>query len=263
MFYFVGLGLYDERDISVKGVEALKKVDAVYAEFYTAKLFGGSISSLERIIGHEIKILTREEVEEENIPINDAKNRDVAFLSAGDPLIATTHSEMLIEAKRSGIETMVIHSSSILSAAPGIAGLQAYKFGKVTTIPFTEENYFPHSPYMAIKSNMESKLHTLVLLDIRAHEDRYMTANQAMEYLLQVESELNEKVADDDTVVVVVARAGSENPVVRADKIKNLLGIDFGGPLHCLMIPVDLHFMEAEALVELAGAPKELFNDLI
>jgi diphthamide biosynthesis methyltransferase len=41
MFYFIGLGLYDERDISVKGIEALKKVDAVYAEFYTARLFGG------------------------------------------------------------------------------------------------------------------------------------------------------------------------------------------------------------------------------
>ena len=147
------------------------------------------------MIDCEIKILTREEVEEENLPIKDAQKRDVAFLSAGDPLIATTHSEMLIEAKKLGIETSVIHSSSILSAAPGLAGLQAYKFGKVTTIPFTEENFFPHSPYMAIKANMESELHTLVLLDIRAHEDRYMTANQGLEYLLLVESELGEKVA--------------------------------------------------------------------
>ncbi len=263
MFYFIGLGLYDERDISVKGIEALKNVEAVYAEFYTAKLFGGNINSLEEQIDCEIKILTREEVEEENLPIKDAQKRDVAFLSAGDPLIATTHSEMLIEAKKLGIETSVIHSSSILSAAPGLAGLQAYKFGKVTTIPFTEENFFPHSPYMAIKANMESELHTLVLLDIRAHEDRYMTANQGLEYLLLVESELGERVASDETIVVVVARAGSENPVVRADKIKNLIDVDFGGPLHCLMMPADLHFMEAEALVALAGAPRELFKDFI
>jgi diphthine synthase len=263
MFYFIGLGLYDERDISVKGIEALKKVDVVYAEFYTAKLFGGSISSLEKSIGCEIKILTREEVEEENLPLKDAQTKNVGFLSAGDPLIATTHSEMLIEAKKLGIKTSVIHSSSILSAAPGIAGLQAYKFGKVTTIPFTEKNFFPHSPYMVIKANMESELHTLVLLDIRAHENRYMTANQGLEYLLHVESEQGSKVTDEDTVVVVVARAGSENPVVMADKIKNLLDVDFGGPLHCLMIPADLHFMEAEALVALAGAPKELFKDFV
>ena len=263
MFYFIGLGLYDERDVSVKGIDALKKVDAVYAEFYTARLFGGSISSLEDMIGCKIQILTREEVEEENIPLKDAQNRNVAFLSAGDPLIATTHSEMLIEARKLGLETNVIHSSSILSAAPGIAGLQAYKFGKVTTIPFTEKNFFPHSPYTAIKSNMDSELHTLVLLDIRAHEDRYMTANQGMEYLMRVESELGANVADENSVIVVVARAGSKNPVVRADKIKNLIGVDFGGPLHCLMIPADLHFMEAEALIALAGAPKELFKDYI
>ena len=75
MFYFVGLGLYDDMDISVKGVEALKKVDAVYAEFYTARLFGGSIGALEDRIGIKINILTREEVEEENLPIKDAKNR--------------------------------------------------------------------------------------------------------------------------------------------------------------------------------------------
>ena len=99
-FILLVLGLYDEKDISFKGVEALKKVDAVYAEFYTAKLFGGSISSLEDMIGNEIKILTREEVEEENLPLKEAKIKDVAFLSAGDPLIATTHSEMLIEAKK-------------------------------------------------------------------------------------------------------------------------------------------------------------------
>jgi diphthine synthase len=70
-------------------------------------------------------------------------------------------------------------------------------------------------------------------------------------------------VACEDTIVVVVARAGSKNPLVRADKIKNLIEFDFGGPLHCLMIPADLHFMEAEALVKLADAPKELFKDLI
>jgi diphthine synthase len=249
VLYFIGLGLYDEMDISLKGVEALKKVDLVYAEFFTSKLFGGSISSLEEMIDNNVQVLTREEVEEDNIPLKEAKTREVAFLSAGDPLIATTHSDMMIEAKKHGIETTVIHSSSILSAAPGISGLQAYKFGKVTTIPFTEENYFPHSPYHAIRSNMNYKLHTLVLLDIRAHEDRYMTANQGMDYLLKVENELGDKVATEDTVAVVVARAGSQKPVVRADKIKKLLDENFGGPLHCLMIPSEMHFMEAEALV--------------
>jgi diphthine synthase len=261
MLYFIGLGLYDAGDISMKGAEALKNVDAIYAEFYTARLFGTNISALEEMLGVEITILTREQVEEENIPLKEAETRDVAFVSAGDPLIATTHSDLMIEARKKGIETRVIHSSSILSAAPGIAGLQAYKFGKVTTIPFPEENYFPHSPYLALKENMNSKLHTLVLLDIRAHEDRYMTANQGLEYLMRVEFERGENLISGDTLAVVIARAGADKPVVRADKIEKLLNEDFGGPLHCLMIPGDLHFMEAEALVVLGGAPQEILEE--
>ena len=58
---------------------------------------------LRKLVGSPIKILTREEVEEENIPLKNAEMNDVAFLIAGDPLIATTHSEMLIQAKKNGI----------------------------------------------------------------------------------------------------------------------------------------------------------------
>lgn len=261
MLYFIGLGLYDEKDISLKGIEALKRVEAVYAEFYTARLFGGNIKSLEEMLGIDIEVLSREKVEEENIPIIQAKTRDVAFLSAGDPLVATTHTDMMIQAKKAGIKTTVIHSSSILSAAPGIAGLQAYKFGKVTTIPFSQENYFPHSPYLVIKDNLKYEMHTLVLLDIQAHLDRYMTANQGLDYLMKVEREREEDVICEDTLVVVVARAGATEPVVRADKIKKLLKEDFGGPLHCLIVPSKLHFVEAEALVVLGGAPKSIIED--
>ena len=260
MLYFIGLGLFDEKDISIKGLEALKSADIVYAEFYTAGLFGTTISAFEELLGRKVEILTREQVEEETIPINNAQDKDVAFLIAGDPLIATTHTDMMMDAKKRGIETMVIHSSSILSAAPGISGLQAYKFGKVTTVPFPEENYFPHSPYLAIKTNLEYDAHTLVLLDIRAHENRYMTANEGLEYLLRVEKDRNEDVISESSLAVVIARAGSEKPVVRADKIKNLLKEDFGGPLHCLIIPSKMHFMEAEYLVAMAGAPEDILD---
>jgi len=260
MLYFIGLGLYDEKDISLKGIEALKNVDNIYAEFYTANLFGTTLSAVEEIISKEIRVLTREEVEEYNIPLNAAMEKDVAFLVAGDPLIATTHTDMMIEAKKNNIETTVIHSSSILSAAPGLAGLQAYKFGKVTTIPFPEENYFPHSPYLAIKANIELDAHTLVLLDIRADENRYMGANEGLKYLLKVEKDRKENVLSEDSLAVVIARAGSDKPVIRADKIKTLISEDFGGPLHSLIIPGKLHFMESEYLVRICGAPEEFLE---
>ncbi|MEN4005755.1 MAG: diphthine synthase [Methanobacteriaceae archaeon] len=260
MLYFIGLGLYDEKDISLKGIEALKKVDDVYAEFYTANLFGTTLSAIEEIISKEIRVLTREEVEEYNILLNAAMEKDVAFLVAGDPLIATTHTDMMIEAKKINIKTTVIHSSSILSAAPGLAGLQAYKFGKVTTIPFPEENYFPHSPYFTIKTNMELDAHTLVLLDIKTHENRYMTANEGLEYLLKVEEDRKENILSENSLAVVIARAGSDKPVVRADRIKALMGENFGGPLHCLIIPGKLHFMESEYLVRICNAPEEFLK---
>ena len=38
MLYIIGLGLADERDISVKGLEVVRKVDRVYLEAYTAIL---------------------------------------------------------------------------------------------------------------------------------------------------------------------------------------------------------------------------------
>lgn len=175
--------------------------------------------------------------------------------------MATTHSDILMEARKKGIKTRVIHASSILSAAPGIAGLQAYKFGKVTTIPRPEANYFPHSPYHVINENRKMGLHTLVLLDIQAHRDYYMAANEGLEYLLRVEDERKGGLISDDTLAVVIARAGSREPLVRAGPIRKLVDEDFGGPLHCIIIPADLHFLEAEGLVILGGAPENILED--
>jgi diphthine synthase len=43
-----------------------------------------------------------------------------------------------------------------------------------------------------------------------------------------------------------------------ANTIGFLKDKDFGPPLHTLVIPGNLHFMEVEALVKLAGLPGEL-----
>jgi len=46
---FVGLGLFDEDDISVKGLKAIENADAIYAEFNTSKLIGTTIEKLEGV----------------------------------------------------------------------------------------------------------------------------------------------------------------------------------------------------------------------
>ncbi|MGB4611919.1 MAG: diphthine synthase [Methanothermobacter thermautotrophicus] len=263
MLYIIGLGLYDENDISIKGLRAIEDCDEVYAEFYTAMLQGSSLSAIERRIGRSVKVLGRGEIEEERIPIERALELDVALLVAGDPLVATTHTELLIDAHRRGIETRVIHSSSIISAAPGLAGLQAYKFGRIITIPFTSDNYFPTSPYTNIGENLKAGSHSLVLLDIEAHRNRYMTASEGLRYLLKASEKLDDDTISGENLAVVIARAGSEKPLVRADKIATLVEEDFGDPLHCLVVPAGLHFIEADYLVEIAGAPRAVVERMI
>ena len=265
MFYLVGLGLFDEKDISLKGIETLKNVDKIYAEFFTSRLFGSNFESIENVIGNEIIVLDRTQVEEESIFLKEAKGMDVALITGGDPLIATTHSDFLVECAMDNIDFEVIHGSSILSSAPAISGLQAYKFGKVTSIQFPEleYNYFPKSPYIAIEENLKNDMHSLVLLDIQAHKDKYMTINQGLENLMTIRDSLErEGLINEDTLAIGIARVGSKDNIVKAGYIRDLLDYDFGGPLHCIVIPSKLHIVEAEYLVEVADGPKEILEDL-
>ena len=131
MFYLVGLGLFDAKDISLKGLECLKSVDKIYAEFFTSRLFGSSFDEIEAQIGKKIEVLVRNEVEEESKFLDEAIDSDVALITGGDPLIATTHSDFLVQCSKKGIDYEVIHGSSILSSAPAISGLQGYKLVKL------------------------------------------------------------------------------------------------------------------------------------
>ncbi|HLN88943.1 MAG TPA: diphthine synthase, partial [Candidatus Binatia bacterium] len=51
------------------------------------------------------------------------------------------------------------------------------------------------------------------------------------------------------------ARAGSDNPTLKADFIRNLASFDFGEPPFSLIFPGELHFMEVESLIAFANAP--------
>jgi diphthine synthase len=252
---FVGLGLYDETDISLKGLQELRQCDEVFAEFYTAKLGQFDKKSFEKLIGKKIEVLSRVETEKGDKIINAAMKNSVVFVTCGDPMIATTHVELRLRALRQGIPTMIIHSSSIATAVPGLLGLQNYKFGRTTTLAFTEKDYFPTSPYSVIYANKKIGLHTLVLLDIQSEKNRYMTANEGFEILLKMEEKLKKHLFDDDPIACVVARAGAPDPVIVADALSVLQKKDFGPPLHTIVIPGTLHFMEIEALELCAGLP--------
>ena len=87
-----------------------------------------------------------------------------------------------------------------------------------------------------------------------------MTAAEGCRLLLRYEEERHEGALGPETLACVVARAGSPDCVRRAGSLADLARGDFGGPLHCIVLPGQLHFMEAEALAALAGAPKGLLE---
>ena len=256
---FVGLGLHDERDVSLRGLEKIRDVEKVFAEFYTSLMPGLSLQRLEELVGGEVFVVSRRSLEEEEgrVILREAREGRVAFLVPGDPLIATTHVDLRIRAEREGIRTRVIHGSSIISAVMGLSGLQNYKYGRSVTIPFPE-GFVSETPYRVIRENRERGLHTLCFLDVKAEEGRYMTVKEGLEALLEVEKRRRRGVITRRTLVVGVARAGSEAPVVKAGYLGEVMEYEFGAPPHTLVFPGRLHFMEAEALVTLAGAPEEI-----
>jgi diphthine synthase len=256
------MGLWDHDGISLSGLRSAREADEVCAEFYTSVMPGLSLSRLERRIGRKITVLTRHDLEEDedNKIMKLAKNRKMALLVPGDPLAATTHIALRLRAFELGIETRIIHSASIFSAAPSLTGLQHYKFGKTVTIPLARQGFLPLSPYDAILENLSRGLHTLILLDLDVETGEYLTINKALSMLLEIEATKKSNAFKKDRLSIGVAHVGSPNPIVRCDFIQSLMDFDFGGPPHSLIIPGELHFMEAETLVKMFGAPESILR---
>jgi diphthine synthase len=161
MLYLVGLGLHDENDISLKGLQALKQSDRVYLESYTS-FFNGSLERLSTLCGKDVIPLKRSDLEE-HPEENVLKPGEVSLLVLGDPLVATTHSDIILRAEKLKIPVKVIHSSSVYSAV-GETGLQNYKFGRTISLAYPEPNHFATSPYDYLKENKMRGLHTLAYL---------------------------------------------------------------------------------------------------
>ena len=245
--YFIGIGLNDEKDISIKGLEIVKKSDFVYLENYTAKI-NCNISYLENLYGKKIILADRKlvEMDAEKTILAHAKEKEVSFLVVGDVFSATTHMDLYLRAKKSGIKTRVIHNASVFTAI-GITGLQLYNFGKTTSIPFLNENI--ETPYDALKLNQKNNMHTLFLLDVKEGSNNSLFVNDAIRYLLKVEIKRGERVINDNSLCVGCAKLGSLDQIIKAGKAKDLLKYDFKGGMHSLIVPAkNLHFMEEEAL---------------
>lgn len=197
-----------------------------------------------------------------------AKDKEVAFLVVGDPFGATTHTDLILRAKESGVKVQVVHNASIMNAI-GCAGLQLYQFGETVSIPYWTDTWKPDSFYDKMQANQEHGLHTLCLLDIKVKEPtleslmkkkreymppKFMSVSEAADQLLQIvamkREQGEEKLAyDENSLFVGLARVGHDTQAIVACSLKEMKECDLGAPLHSLILPFkELHPIEKEYL---------------
>ncbi|KAF9471678.1 Diphthine synthase [Pholiota conissans] len=271
MFYIIGLGLSDEQDVTLRGLNAIKGAARVYLEAYTSILMIDK-ERLEAFYEKPIILADRDMVETQSDEIlAGAKTEDVALLVVGDPFGATTHTDIILRARKLSIPTRVIHNASIMNAA-GACGLQLYNFGQTVSLVFFTETWRPDSFYDRIKENWTLGTHTLVLLDIKVKEQseenlargrkifeppRYMTIPTAVSQLISTEEERGEGVlSPSTTLAIALSRVGGgvDHERIVAGTLQELLDAPpemFGSPLHSLvLVGKRVHPLE----VEYAGA---------
>jgi diphthine synthase len=247
MLSLVGLGLNDEKDLTLKGLDIAKKAKKVYIELYTG-YWHGNLKNLDKIVGKKISVLKRKDLEDDSGKIlAEAKKSDIVIFVQGDPLVATTHGSLILDARKMKIKTRIIHNASIVSAIAE-TGLHLYKFGQIVTIPFPEKTNGipPQSVYDIISRNKLAGLHTLCLLDVVADEKRYMLPQDAVKILLELEKKNGKKVFTENTEVIVAEKLGSDKPIIKYKRAEEMLILKFESYPAVLIIPGKLHFTERE-----------------
>eukprot|EP00834_Sanchytrium_tribonematis_P004758 NODE_252_length_11723_cov_1.965933.p7 type:complete len:283 gc:universal NODE_252_length_11723_cov_1.965933:8633-7785(-) len=259
MLYLIGLGLGDVEDISVKALNIIKKADKVVLEHYTS-ILQSNVKELESVYQIKVDVADRQNIEENPSFLEDAQSMEVCLLVVGDPFSATTHSDLLLRAYEMNIEVKIIHNASIINSV-GSCGISLYHYGQIVSIPFWQGNWQPESFYEKIESNLSQKLHTLCLLDIKVKEPtweslakgkpeylppRYMTVNTAIEQLLDISEKWEDPTLLSDTLIVAALRIGTDSQQYVCGSMEELKNMEFGEPLHSLIIPSCENMHEVE-----------------
>ncbi len=243
MFWLIGIG-NSIKDINVKAIETLKKCDSVYMEYYTS-FYYNKIEEIEKTIGKSIKTVDREFVEIQiNKIIEYSREKNIALLVIGDPLAATTHIDLLDRCTEQEIKFGIINNISIFSLVAR-TGLQVYKFGKTTSIPFHSKKFMPSTPIRVFEENDSIKAHTLFLLDIDPINKKYLRIFEAIDFLSSFKKKILKR------KIVACSRLGTPDERIIYGFAEKIRALDFEENLNppvCLIIPSELHFMEEKFL---------------
>jgi len=250
MFYLIGLGLKPEH-LSLEALKVLKKCKKVFLDDFTSVYSEGAIKDLEKLTGKKVTPLNRSQIEQGFTEyLLQAKTQNIALCIIGNALTATTHIQLLLDAKQKKIQFQVLPGISITNFISG-TGLQEYKVGQTITIPFWAENFKPESFYDKFLENKLLNLHTLCLLDIKKEENKLMNVQDALGIFQEIEKKRSLSNITD-SVLVIISSAGSKKQRISAGKLPELIKQRFSTPAS-IIICGKLNEKETEALQALAG----------
>ena len=252
--HLIGLGLGTIEYLTLGALETAERMDELLLDTYTSWIHPDLMKYLREKFGERLVKADRSMLEERiDELIKKAEEKEIGILVPGDPLIATTHISIILEARRMKIPVYLVYGVSIISASASASGLQAYKFGRITTIP--RDGVGVETCYRVVAENLEKGLHSLILLDTA---DGGLRIPDALKMLMRVEDELGYGIFDRDSMVICLARIGSSEELRWAGRVMEALKLHYPPPPHLIIVPGELHFAEAEALKEILGAEEEL-----
>ncbi|OYT67792.1 MAG: diphthine synthase [Candidatus Wolframiiraptor sp. EX4484-121] len=252
--HLIGLGLGTIEYLTLGALETAERMDELLLDTYTSWIHPDLMKYLREKFGERLVKADRSMLEERvDELIRKAEEKEIGILVPGDPLIATTHISIILEARRRKIPVYLIYGVSIISASASASGLQAYKFGRITTIP--RDGVGVETCYRVVAENLEKGLHSLILLDTA---DGGLKIPDALKMLMRVEDKLGYGIFDRDSMVICLARIGSSEELRWAGRIIEALKLHYPPPPHLIIVPGELHFAEVEALKEILGADEEL-----
>ena len=249
--WLIGIGPGDLDHITERAKRVAKGCSKRYLEGYTAILPPIEEKRLEAVVGPWERLM-RDGVESPENMLDEARVGSGALLVVGDPMQATTHIDLEERCAEEGIGFNVIPGLTATALAVSLSGLQSYRFGRQVTIPFSDGEYLPTSPFEMICKNKEAGMHTLALLDLDPNgmgleQPRPMTPREAVDHLIRMNErseEYNQPV--EDWRGLLLSDLGTEEERVVSGKMRNLSQIE-GGHIHALIIAAEFSGMEAEA----------------
>jgi diphthine synthase len=258
MLWIIGLGINGYKGISIDALEILKKCDRVYIERFTSYLTDKDLEGLNALIKEKtcnysaLIPVQRWFVEDGREIIEHSQYKDVALLTYGDPLIATTFTELQLRTIKRSIQVKIIHAASGITSLIGESGLHMYKFGRTVTIMSGFQSYI--SVYTTILDNLLAGNHTLILTEYANNDSKlfFLDPRYLFEKMLEAEEDIKYGVFSYETFAIVASRIGTEQQQIKSGKVKSLIDKDYGIGPHSIIVTASLHFTELDAVKTLS-----------